>query len=97
MKLLLLLLLGGCAIVEELGKPPPSSGVYLEADTDPAATMCGGLVNDVRVPDVPTSAGKCRFNVDSYMKNGQNTWVACNSAPNRGEACADPFMFKASK
>jgi hypothetical protein len=86
-------LLPACASITLTG--PSKVDTYLLADTDPAATACGGIVNGVRIPNVPTSGGKCKIMVDDYVNNGQNTWIACNSAPDKGEACVtNPFSFK---
>jgi hypothetical protein len=94
--ILLSLILAGC--VGPLGKPPSApTDVFLEADTDPNATHCGGFINDVRIQDYPvyTESPRCRFLANNYLKNGNNTWLACNSAPGRGESCVStPLNFK---
>jgi hypothetical protein len=87
-----LVLLVGCAAVEPLGKGGGDRFVALLADTDPAATRCGGLFNDVRLPDTTLQANPPRCKVMVEAKNGSNTWVACNSNTS-GEACAAPFTF----
>jgi len=84
-------LLAGCALVAPTAT---NKDTYLTADTDPSATLCGGTVNGIRVPNVPTSGSKCQLLVNDYIKNGSNSWIACNSAPDLGEACAETFTFK---
>jgi len=95
MKLLLLIPL--CCLAACTMQTAVQGDVYLSADTDPQATACGGYVNDKRIPDVPVSASECVIHANDYVKNGSNTWTACNSAPELGEACiASPFTFKLS-
>lgn len=89
-------LLAGCQTITPLEIEPRGSEdrfVYLVADTDPAATKCGGVFNDVILPDTPlqTTQPRCRLSVQA--KNGNNSWIACNSNASSEACITTPFTF----
>ena len=86
-----LAILSGCATAQSISPRAEvkATSVFLLADiTDANATKCGGLLNNVRLTDVPllTTQPKCKIDVSTKVVSGTNTWKACNSA-------ADPTKF----